>query len=499
MELFLLSLIAILGVVLYRKYQQRLKFAEKIELVHSHVPVLGHSLLVLNKSSEKRFQIIHESFLRYDRLFQFHLGTKVFICTSHPDIMHSVLDNSKAMNKLNEYNFLRLEEGLIQSPYSLWKHQRKTLNTSFNKRILDSFVPLFDKCARKMIDGMKRSSDLSRVNVMEHCSRCTLDMVCGSTLGSDILDDPQATQLLPMIDEGFNIMGQRFINVQYHSELIYRWTKSYNIEMKFREVLYDYINKLISIKRASAKTSVEDDKSEDEFELYRKPQIFINHLLKGKRAGQPFPDKEILHHAVTLILAGNDTTAIGISNLLTLLAMHPKVQEKARQEILEVFPVSNELETTTEALNQLTYLEQCINEALRLCPSAPMIGRTCTDDLEVDGNVIPRGTAFAFSILALHRRQDIWGPDSYRFDPDRFSPERSEGRHPHAFAPFSMGSRDCIGKRYAIISMKLLMVYMLRTFRFYTDIGFEKMEFKFDLTMKLSQGYTFRLEPVNAC
>lgn len=164
---------------------------------------------------------------------------------------------------------------------------------------------------------------------------------------------------------------------------------------------------------------------------------------------------------------------------------------------MAVFPTGVELETTPEALSQLPYLERCILEALRLCPSGPLLGRVCSEDIEVDGNVIPRGTNFLFSIFALHRRTDVWGPDAERFDPDRFLPERSQGRHPHAYAPFSMGSRDCIGKRYAIQGMKLVLVHLLRSFRFYTDLEYEQVEYKFDITLKLSQGYKFKIQPID--
>uniref|UniRef100_A0A182MU74 Cytochrome P450 n=1 Tax=Anopheles culicifacies TaxID=139723 RepID=A0A182MU74_9DIPT len=348
-----------------------------------------------------------------------------------------------------------------------------------------------------MINELKKEVNPSKVNMMRHCSRCTLDMVCGSTIGADILDDPEASKVMPLVENLSGLFGGRFMNIFKHPDFLYELTSDYKEEMKNRKEFYQFINKIIDKQKGViSKEIVENHVDQEDDVVYKKPQIFIDHLLKGKRAGQPFTDLEILEQSFTMIFAGNDTSALGICNLLTLFAMHQDIQKRARGEVLSIFPMDNHIETTPEALSQLVYLERCINEGLRLCPSIPVVARVCTDDIEVDGNIIPRGTTIVFSIFALHRRKDLWGPDAERFDPDRFSPERSLGRHPHAFKPFSVGARDCIGKQYAMMGMKLVFAHLLRNFRFHTDLEYDKMEFKFDMQLRLSHGYKLSIEPI---
>lgn len=146
-----------------------------------------------------------------------------------------------------------------------------------------------------------------------------------------------------------------------------------------------------------------------------------------------------------IIMQGNETTALCVSYALLFLAIHPEIQERAVEELREVF-FSENVEIDYEQLKKLNYLEMIIKETLRLCPSVPVIARHTLSEIDIgDGIVAPKGVDIVVNLFALHRRIENWGKDSKMFNPDRFLPEAVAKRHPYSYMPFSIGVRNCIG------------------------------------------------------
>lgn len=196
-------------------------------------------------------------------------------------------------------------------------------------------------------------------------------------------------------------------------------------------------------------------------------------------------------------MQGNDTSGQLMAYACLFLGMYPHIQEKVYAEIIDhIPPTSSQLDDhiTVDQLKSLTYTEMFLNECLRLCPIGPTIARQNMAPIVLEGVKIPAGHFLFISFYSLHRRKDIWGPDADRFDPERFSPERSKGRHPYAFLPFSGGSRNCIGWRYAMMSLKMMVVYLVRHYRLKTDICASDFRFKFDMMLVLAFEHWLKIE-----
>lgn len=160
------------------------------------------------------------------------------------------------------------------------------------------------------------------------------------------------------------------------------------------------------------------------------------------------------------------------------------MQNRLVEEINEVYATDDEI--TFESLGKLQYMERVIKETLRVAPVGPVIFREAMEDFEIEqGLVIPKGTTFVLNIYALHRRKDIWGAKADLFNPDHFLPENVAKRHPCSYIPFSTGRRNCIGHRYAMLSMKIILLKLLQAYKFSSDLNYDDLRFKAVLTLKL--------------
>lgn len=146
--------------------------------------------------------------------------------------------------------------------------------------------------------------------------------------------------------------------------------------------------------------------------------------------------------------------------ILTMKALtYVRTQERVREELVRVFGDSDRPCNLDDAA-QLKFLECCIKESLRLYPPVPNIKRYIHEDIELESYKIPAGSTISMHIYALHRNDEIFS-DPLTFNPERFSNEQSNGRHPFAFVPFSAGPRNCIGKETGKLALLIFLTYFI--------------------------------------
>uniref|UniRef100_A0A8C1G691 aromatase n=1 Tax=Cyprinus carpio TaxID=7962 RepID=A0A8C1G691_CYPCA len=166
---------------------------------------------------------------------------------------------------------------------------------------------------------------------------------------------------------------------------------------------------------------------------------------------------------------GHDTTAASMNWALHLIGSHPEVQKAVQAELWEVGRES--IKMLVNDLKKLRYLECVIKESLRIFPSVPLFAHSICKTCHISRwqqfvtlpNTVPKGVNAVIIPYALHRDPRYF-PEPEKFRPERFLPEKSKGRHPYAYIPFSAGPRNCIGQRFAMMEEKVFLAMILHHF-----------------------------------
>ena len=173
--------------------------------------------------------------------------------------------------------------------------------------------------------------------------------------------------------------------------------------------------------------------------------------------------------------AGFETTSNNLTTLCYNLAIHPNIQDKLFEEIESIDKIDS------ETINNLHYMEASIMENLRMYAPVIIQERICKKDTELKGMLIKRGTMISIPIIAAHMNPDFF-PEPEVFKPERFLKENQDEITPYTFLAFSGGPRICLGQRFAMVEMKMLLANMLKKF---------KIETCPDTKLKFNQGDLF--------
>ncbi|XP_059482605.1 cytochrome P450 9e2-like [Neocloeon triangulifer] len=227
-------------------------------------------------------------------------------------------------------------------------------------------------------------------------------------------------------------------------------------------------------------------------------------LLIDARKADPtkkITDMDIASQAFTFFLGGFDTTATAFSFISHELARHPEIQSKVRDEIRKVM-AENGGKVNYDGTKELKYMDMVISEVLRLHPAAPMSDRMCESNCSFPDFdlTIEKGTSIALPIYGLHTDPDYF-PDPFKFDPERFNDENKKNIKPFTYLPFGEGPRNCIGKRFALLELKLGLCKILNEFELEvcekTNVT-NPMQYNRKTTlMQPEGGFWLKIRPVN--
>ena len=371
--------------------------------------------------------------------------THIFLLNDPAAIRRVLADNVAQYRKSTRgYAKLRqtLGNGLVTSQGDFWLRQRRIAQPAFRRKALAGFAEIMGRHVDETGDRIAARAARGPLDVVGPLNRMALDIVAEALFGADIR--PYAKQ----IERGVNDLVEPF---WLHTTAPYprpEWVP--------RPLNLRYWRSRFAMRRAM-KTLIADAR--------RRPAgstDLISMLMAATdpETGEAMSDAQLVDEGLTLIGAGHETTANGMSFGLDLLARHPAVVERVAAEVEQV--LGDARRPDAEQILALRYTRQVVDEILRLYPPVWMLARSTAGSDTLCGVEIPDGAYILISVIGVHRDPALWA-DPERFDPDRFGPD-TPAPDRWAYLPFSRGRRQCIGDRFALMEMVCALALICRRF-----------------------------------
>jgi len=188
--------------------------------------------------------------------------------------------------------------------------------------------------------------------------------------------------------------------------------------------------------------------------------------------GTPLTDNDVCGMMTALMLAGQHTSNVSSTWLGIYILTNPEILARVIKELDEQWPKGTELDY--QKLNNLTFLNNCLKETLRLRPPIILVMRKVLQDLQYKDKIIPKGAFACVSPGVCHMLEEYF-PKPEVFDPDRFSKERQEDKkHPYSYIAFSASRHSCIGEKFAYVQIKTIWALFLRKYQL--KLAMDKIE-----------------------
>ncbi len=352
---------------------------------------------------------------------------------NHPDfIKHVLLDNNRNYTKRTSSNLIFnrvVGEGLLTSEGETWRKQRRLMQPAFHQSRLRLLDEMIVSATQAMLEGWQGAYVAGRpVDVAREMAALTMTVTTRALFGVDLGD--QVREVGEIVNRAAS-----FLEKPSHPRLV-----------QSANELSAVVDRIIRRRKQNF---------QDGGDL-----LSSMILARDEASGAAMDDTQLRHQIMTLLLAGYETTASAITWTWYLLSQNKPAMEHLRDEVRRVLAGRP---PRYADLDHLLYTQMVLDESLRLFPPAWTLGRRAIAEDEIGGYYIAPDTVIAICIYAIHRHPAFWDqPEA--FDPERFSPGISAGRHKFAYIPFGAGPRQCIGNNFGLMEACLIIATVAQRF-----------------------------------
>ncbi|KAK3419819.1 hypothetical protein EUGRSUZ_G00584 [Eucalyptus grandis] len=407
-----------------------------------------------NDIAPRLLPFFHRSIKKYGKLCFTWFGPTPVLTIMDSDMLKQIFSrinefekpHPKAMEDL-------LVSGLIMIEGEKWVKHRKIINPAFHYEKLKYVVTATLSSCEEMIRGWEKQSLAGEVDVWPDLQHLTGDVLCRAAFS---VTYDQVKSILPLQQEQIALTSKilQLVFIPGWSLLPTKLQKRMKeINRKVEGLLEDIVTKR---ERAMKEGRADDD---DLLGLLLKSNMKeIQESVDQKGMSM----EDVIGECKAFNLAGQETTSVLITWTLILLSKHQKWQDRAREEVRQVFGNNK---PDFDSLSQLKIVSMILNEVLRLYPPGFMMMRTVQKTTKLGDIQVPPGVVLFVPIILIHHDPEIWGDDAKEFNPERFSEGVSKAtKNKLCFLPFGWGPRNCIGQNFSFAEAKVALTLILQNF-----------------------------------
>ncbi|WP_299043499.1 cytochrome P450 [uncultured Campylobacter sp.] len=381
-------------------------------------------------------------------------GFDLFVVNDPKEVRKIMIDNVKEFPKsdmLHELLKPLLGVSIFTTNGEVWKKQRELLRPSFEMTRISKVFDLMSNAAADMMDRFRKYPDGSIVEVDEHMTFVTADVIF-RTIMSSKLDEIKGKEILHAFvtfqEETARTAIRKFFCVpQWLSNIL-----GENKRMKAGAVIRKSLSDII-------KPRYENYESDTYCDILSS----LLHTVDAS-SGERFSFEEILDQVSMLFLAGHETTASSLTWTLYCLSLDQDAQQKAYNEIISI---NKDGKFSISDIKEMKYLTNVFKEALRLYPPVGFFARQSKGEAKIRDKVLQKGSGVVVAPWLIHRHDDFWDAP-HEFRPDR----HNESIPKEKYMPFGLGERVCIGQGFAMQEAIIILANILREFKLELKDGF---------------------------
>jgi cytochrome P450 len=383
----------------------------------------------------------------YGDVAHYRLGNIEIYQINEPEAIQQVLQ-SKNHNYIKGEFFGTLRmvagNGLIVSEGAHWLRQRRLMQPAFHRQRIAGFTGMMVDQTQKMLQVWEQAANSGQaLDVARSFTGLTMAIITQAMFSSAYTD--RTHRVGAAISHLLEDVNFRFV-MPFYPRLNVPTLRNLKARAAIRtvdEVVYGFINE----RRASG---IDGDD-------------LLGMLMSARDAdtGEAMTGEQLRDEALTIFVAGHETTAVLLAWVCYLLALHPQAAEQLYAEVDQVL---GQRPPSLEDLPKLAYTRMVIDETMRLYPPAWVTNREAVEEDLLCGVRIPAGKVVMLSSYVMQRLPQYW-QDPLTFDPLRFTPERSAERPRFAYFPFGGGPHQCIGNSFALTEAALILASIAQRFR----------------------------------